>query len=790
MLTLPYKSCMQPELQSSPTTDATVHSTQPGSSSSKKARNRAKKMARLKHASSVALMNAMMLVGTTQAAETTQPTEESTSPNTQTAETKPKKASEKTDPATTNKLDEVVVTAEEVPGSYKTDSLSSEKYTQPLLNTPQTIQVVPKSVMEDQNATSLRDVLRNVPGISFQAGEGGTTPGDNIFIRGFSARNNIFIDGVRDFGMYSRDAFNLEQVEVIKGPNSSYGGRGSTGGSVNMVTKTPKLDPLYEASFGYGTNEYYRTIVDVNQPLAMVPIPGTAFRVTGLFHDQNYSALDGISDQRWGIAPSIAFGLGTDTRLIVEHFHMEQDNIPTYGIPNPSIIGGGYSLPEELWHNFYGLVGRDYERITTDNFRGKFEHDFTEDISLRNQTTWGETYRDSIITAPRRATGSPIVGAGAIIGRQDWKSRDQTDSVVANQTSLNTKFDTFAFKHNLVTSVEYSHEDEISFTRASTAPAAVAALPTTSLLGPNPYDPYGFTFFRTGAYNKSYTDTLAWSLFDAIEITDQWEINGGVRVDNAETVYESVTAAGVTTELTQTDLLPSWRIGLVYKPLPNGSIYFNYANSFDPSAENLTLAASTVRLDPEESDSYELGTKWEFFKKNLMITAALFRTEKTNARVTDPVDATLMILSGEQVAQGVEFSFSGNLTKDWKVYGGYAYVNSEIVSSTTANQIGKQMVQSPEQTANIWTTYTLPFKLEIGTGAQYMDKVYNDAANTLAAEGYWLQSAMVSYPINDHWDVQLNIQNLWDTRYIDRLTGGQAIPGPGRSFVVTTTVKF
>ena len=236
----------------------------------------------------LALVNSIMLTGVLHAQSTNPPPVSATSTN------------------APGKLPDVVVKGQQEPKTYKPEILSSPKYTEPLRDVPQTVTVIPKAVFEEQGATSLRDVLRNVPGISMQAGEGGVPNGDNLSIRGFNARTDMFIDGVRDFGGYSRDPFNIEQVEVAKGPSSSYSGRGSTGGSINLSTKSPTLTPAYSGSFGYGSDDFKRFTADFNQPLEKV-LPGAAFRINAMFNDADFPGRDVATNQRWGVAPAVAF---------------------------------------------------------------------------------------------------------------------------------------------------------------------------------------------------------------------------------------------------------------------------------------------------------------------------------------------------------------------------------------------------------------------------------------------------------------------------------------------------
>lgn len=725
----------------------------------------------------------------------------------------PKPTAEKPAPAaaTDSEMDEVVVTAQ-TEDSYQVKRVSSLKYSEPLLDVPQTITVVPQAVIEDQNATTLRDVLRNVPGVSFQAGEGGVPAGDQLSIRGFSARTDIFIDGVRDVGGYSRDPFNIEQVEVSKGPASAYSGRGSTGGSVNLVTKTPKDHDFYEVQGSYGTSEYYRSTIDINQtiPENEFDLGGVAFRMNGVFHSQDFAERDYVHDQRWGLAPSFTVGMGTPTRATLSYMHLQQDNLPSYGIPfvqtkaNPyggnSAVGKVAPVGRET---FFGLEDRDYEHITTDIPSLKLEHDFSDNIRLVNQTLYARTYRDSVITAPRLVANT-VSSRGAVpfgINRQ-IQSRDQLDEAVTNQTTLETKFETWQMKHALISSMEYDYEHEVNYLRTAPTLFSVGGTNYQAIFG-NPYTPNANDFYtqpisRTGAKNEAFADSVGLSAFDTIEITEQWILNLGLRVDYFGLDYESTAVDGSKTTLSNDTWEPTWRTGLVYKPVPYGSIYFGYGTSFNPSAEGLTLTSANVDVEPETSESFELGTKWDFFREKLSLTAALFRTTKNNYRNTDPVTG-VVTNSGEVQVQGIEFGLAGNITKEWRVFGGYAIMESEIIKSNTRatyngvsniSEEGNELNNTPEQTASIWTAYELPYHIDVGTGFQFVDTRYANNINTNAAPGYWLQDFMLSWQASKNVKLQLNISNLWNEDYIDRLGGGHAISGAGRTFVFSTALKF
>ena len=714
-----------------------------------------------------------------------------------------------TPPVGTNapaKLPDVVVKGqqERLAPEYKPENLQSPRYTEPLRDIPQTVTVVPRAVMEQQNATTLRDVLRNVPGISYQAGEGGVPAGDNLSIRGFSARTDIFVDGVRDFGGYSRDSFNFEQVEVVKGPASSYAGRGSTGGSVNLISKTPKLDPSYAADFGIGTEDYKRFTFDVNQPVAKSPVEGTAVRLNALWTESGIAGRDVVQDERWGIAPSVSFGLGTPTRVTLSYFHLEQDNLPGYGIPwvpaNTNSFLRKHSNDEAPvdFSNFYGLKS-DFEKVRTDIPTALMEHDFNEKITLRNITRFGRTDRDSVYTSPRFRNANTSTD----INRQ-FQSRDQADTIFANHTDLTTKFDTWRLDHTVVTSLEYAHESSDNHPRAvftNGVPilgGAAATAPFADLFNPNPNAQRFGPIRRTGV-NSFDSDSVAVSLFDTIKFDEHWQLQGGVRWDHFDAKYASWTN-GVRhmDPLERTDDEVTWRAGLVYKPVQAGSIYAAYGTSFNPAGEGLTFAsgptaANNFKTDPETSRTFEVGTKWDLFENRLGLSFAVYRTEKDNGRTEDPADPNdTIVLDGEQRVDGLEIGVAGRITEQWQVFGGYALNISEVTESRNPDEEGNELMNVPENTFTLWTTYDLPWNLQIGGGAQYVDSRFSSTlgASRREAPSYVTFDAMAAWNVNKNFTLRLNVYNLADEEYIDRVGGGHFIPGAGRSATLTASLRF
>ena len=660
--------------------------------------------------------------------------------------------------------------------------LSSPKYTEPLREVPATINVIRQEVIEQQGAATLRDVLRNVVGITVQAGEGGVPAGDNLTIRGFSARTDMFIDGVRDFGGYARDAFNLDQVEVAKGPSSAMAGRGATGGAINQVSKAPHMDPSYALSLGGGSADYLRSTVDMNQPIG----DKAGLRLNVMWTDTGVPGRDQVESTRWGVAPSFAWGIGAPTQVTVSHMHLTQDNVPDYGLPwvpantNPALAAYANGRPPVESSSYYGILSRDFENTRTDVGTVQVDHRAGQRLSLRNLTRYGRNDRDSVITSPRFAS----VNTSTTLNRQ-LQSRDMVDTIAANQTSAQLRFETGPIGHAVSAGVEFARETSENFAR--TGPAT----PQTDLFNPTPDDPYAGPIVRSGASTYGTANSVAAFMFDTVNLGSRWEVSGGARWDRFDVDADSTAVDGVVTSLGRIDRMTSWRAGVVYKPAVNGTVYTGYGTSLNPSAEGLSLSAATVALEPEKTRNYEVGTKWDLADGRLSTTAAVFQTEKTNARTpgVNPGDPPT-VLAGRQRVRGIEFGASGQLTRRWTLFSGYAFMSSEIAASNTVAELDSALALTPEHTFNVWTTYELPWNISVGGGAQYMDAVFRNATNTTSVPSYTLYNALVSYAVNSHFTLRLNGQNLGNEDYVDRIGGGHYIPGTRRQVMVTTDFRF
>jgi len=677
------------------------------------------------------------------------------------------------------KLPDVVVTGTR--NSYNAQQTGLPKLTEPLLETPQSITVVPRQLMDDQGNTTLRDALRNVAGISLAAGEG-STQGDNLTLRGFTARNDIFLDGMRDYGSYYRDPFDLQEVEVLKGPSGMLFGRGSTGGVISQESKTPTLMPFVAGSASFGTDLTRRGTLDVNEPLPEWS-PNAAFRLNLMGNDSGVADRDVTENRRFGIAPSVALGLGTPTSVEFSYFHQQENDIPDYGIP--WLLNGAAPIARD---NYYGFRD-DYLRTDVNVGTIKVEHKFNDDFSIREQVRYANYSRDFRITEPDITNSLPVPPSSAIAVERNELGGNSSETMLWDQVDAKAQFDTGFVNHTLVAGVEGGREtsDPTRFN--------YSGVPGTSLLIPNEEQDFSGT-----ASPKTEVATTAYSVglyaIDTLKLGEHWDLSGGVRWDYFNASYAQYVAPAVSFD--QVIEMPTWRGALIWKPQLNGSVYFDYGTSFDPSAEQLSLTTATASTPPEENETFEFGSKWDFAKDRLTLRGALFRTDKTNAREPSPTDPTVNVLAGKERVDGIELEAVGQLTARWRVFASYTYMKSELLASQYYGQyVGLPLGNVPKNTFNLWNTWNLPWHLQTGLGLNVVSSrtasiTAPDAANGLVKEvpGYWTMSAMLKYTISRHSELQLNAYNLTDAYYYDQLHPAHIIPGAGRSVLLTLRYKF
>jgi catecholate siderophore receptor len=726
---------------------------------------------------------------------------------------------------------------EVVGDAVRRDKLASPRFTQTLQDTPQTIEVIGKELLQQQGATTLTEALRNSPGVgTFYAGENGaTSTGDTLYMRGFDSSGSIFVDGARDLGAVSRDLFNIEQVEVVKGPAGTDTGRSAPTGSINMVSKQANLSEGTSASASFGADGQRRATADINATLGAT----SALRVNALWQDSDVVGRHRVNNSRRGIAPSLGFGLGTGTRVFLDLLYVEQDNIPDGFVPT---IGLPDWLPqpglEQLAghpvdpHGYYGSP-LDHDDVTAKMATLRFEHDFSATLKLANTLRWGSTAQDYFITS-YTATGGTAGDeqAGHIhwtdkddlstytLDRTNFSTRDQRNRILTDQLNLRADFNTGAVAHFLTTGLELTREEQ-----RSNAIATSGSLPPIGLYDPDWADAGTLEYHRSGAVSNGRTDTTAAYLFDTLKFGERFLLSAGVRADHYTTDYDATAVCTTTVPLPRNGVacpagvangtvvpsadrrasgtLLNYKLGAVYKPVESLSLYANAALSQQPpGSANFSLStaansADNIDNDPQKARTYEVGAKWLVAPHAATLNLALFRTDVTNEIAADPDAPGGYSQTGRKRVQGIEASLVGNITDHWDLSLGYLHQDAKIEEGPNLAADGtSNLTYTPANAFTGWSSYQFASGLTLGGGIRYtsgLHKGTDGAVGTPARTRSWVvYDAVVSYPVGDRLTLRLNAYNLFDKRYVASInkSGYRYAPGTPRTFLLSADFVF
>ncbi len=689
---------------------------------------------------------------------------------------------------------------------------ASPKFTAPPVDISRSVSVVPDEIIDDISATSLQDALMVVPGITFGAGEGGTPIADRPSIRGFNSTSNMFVDGLRDIGAQSREIFAVEQLEVVKGPDSTLSGRGSGGGSINVVSKTPKDYSFLKGSVRLGNADNQRVTADGNWRFA----DHAAARLNVMWDEGGVPGRDdAVQSKRHGFASSVTLGLDSPTRATLDYYYLKDEGTPDYGVPNDPVTGLPITevAPVDP-ENFYGLTDRDFRDQETESATLTIEHDFNRNLTLRSRTRVGQNSNSYVVTNPDDSAGNVVNGELWRSSKSRWSENDglitQLDLTgQASTGSIEHSFDIGASFSTATTKRDRLQVDSIGPRgRDCTAmPELFETYDCTSLYDPNPDDPWQGTITRSHNPDTVHTVTRAVYAFDTITFSPHWKANVGLRWDSYHTKAKRPSSPDENAN--SEDSFVNYQLGLVYKPVENGSIYLATGTSTTPAAlgsgdsDSPTVdhegrrgpVQGNYNLDPEETRSIELGTKWQLFDRRLLVTAAVFDERRKNAVVE--VEPGTFASVGETRVKGMEVSASGYITSKWQLFGGYSYLDGEVTRGDyNASSVNRPLVNTPENAFSLWTSYNVLPQLEIGGGAFYRSEQISSLANPSRGTpdkripSFWRVDFTAAWQFNPHFRLQLNVQNLFDELYYSKSYYHYAIPAAGRTFLLTLDMSL
>ena len=669
-------------------------------------------------------------------------------------------------PASPIELPVTSVTGSREESGYKPEqSKAALKIDAPLRDVPQSINVVPQSVLRDQGADSLEDALKNVPGIGLSNGDGQR---DQVTIRGFSAIGDQYIDGIRDDALYFRDMSNIERVEVIKGPAAVLYGRGSSGGLINSVTKKPTFAPVQEMGVSFDSEGKRRTQFDAGW--ADQEQKNKAFRVTGALEDSDTFREDGFLERK-ALAPSAYFQLSDDLEINLGASYLYDKRLIDFGIPSlngrPVDVGrdkrfGSADADQDYTRSeiFSLTAGIDYrinDAFTLSNTSRYYHYD------LDRNNTLAHTDANRFVTAPD----------GTLLVKLKRGNVQRKEDGWFNQTELKQNAMIAGLNHQLLYGVEFGRQEKDQQFYNQNDVARVPVYGDTLLPVPSQANQ------KTGD-GLNTQETTGLYVQDLIELSPHWKALLGVRYDEFDQSFRDDLNGKA--ELERTDYTLSPRAGLVWQPDDAQSYYLSISRSYQPSGEMFQVSATNVELEPEQTTNYEIGAKWNLLQDRLMLTAAVFRLERTDIKTTDPINPAKLVLAGEQRTEGFETTFMGQLSDKWQLYGGYAFLDAEITKSNSktngVDNEGQVPTLTPRHSATLWAVRSLDTDWRVGMGANYVGSRYTALDNETEMPGYTTVDAALFYQ-QPKWDAALRLFNVFDKEYyasahgsVDLITSG------------------
>jgi catecholate siderophore receptor len=679
------------------------------------------------------------------------------------------------------------------------------KGTQQLRDIPQSITVVTEKLIDDRNLDTVKDVLRQTAGITFQAAEGGE---EDIRLRGYSlaATGDIFLDGMRDPAFYDRDTFNNDRIELLRGSASMLFGRGSTGGAVNQVSKVPRLINEHEVTTTVGSHSYKRVTGDFNLHTG----ENAALRINAMATQADNNGSGSSIDKR-GLGASYRFGIGTADEFLASLYWLENRNGINYGMPWIKPLASGTTASNTIIGSldptaYYGMAS-DRNNGGAKIFALSHLHRFGNGSEVKTMVRKGQFERDQRAGTVRFPVGTDLsnFGPATVVNRGTQLKMQDVDTLHA-QSDLTLKFDAMGYKHALQTGVDFVREEKLVYVARTAAQGGVTLVkPPTTFGTPN-----------DGAWIDEDSRVLrpgnqfvakAWGLYaqDIVQIAPHWKVMGGLRYDSLDGNYQGfaipTTAPGPVTTTAYQQKISEWskRFAVLFQPTDRYSFHFSYGTSFNTSGDTYSYNALSANTPPEQSRNIELGGSIDSPDKRFTTRFAIFHATKMNERNTDPdTAATRLLLSGKRHSAGIEVDTTGRITPKWEVYGSYQWMpiaKVDVAASTVTtvgNRAGDRPGLSPRHSGTVWSTYQVTPKWRVGGGVNFRSRQApaDVTAPAWEAPSFMTADLMTEYAFNETFKLKANLSNLADKLYADSLYRGHYIPGAGRQLQVALTAKF
>lgn len=662
---------------------------------------------------------------------------------------------------------EVVTVTESV--NYQVETSNSTRTATPLRDVPQSISIVTRDLIRDQNMQNMADVVRYVPGITMAQGEGHR---DAPVIRGNATTADFYVNGVRDDVQYYRDLYNVERVEAVKGANALTFGRGGGGGVINRVTKQAQFFPTREIALQGGTFGNKRLMTDFGQSFG----EKFAFRLNGVYENSNSFRHD-VNLERYGVAPTITIRPDQQTQLRVGYEYFNDGRTVDRGIPSfqgrpaPAHRSTFFGNPDQS----FATAGVNVGNVSIERQAGLF--------NLRNTTLVGDYDKFYQNVFP-----GALNSAQTLVSLSGYNNSTLRRNLF-NQTDASGIVSTGRFRHTLLVGTEFGRQRSLNFRETAFFNNSAATSVTVPFASPRFAGPVAFRQAASDADNSARNFVASVYVQDQVELTSFLQVVGGIRYDRFTIDFRNHRNGE---NLGRNDTMMSPRAGLVLKPFGSLSLYSSYSVSYLPSSGDQfsSLTATTQTLKPEKFTNYEAGAKWDITRR-LLVTSAIYRLDRTNTTARDPNNPAITVQTGSQRSKGYELGLNGTLTDRWRIVGGYAYQDAFVSSATTAALRDARVGLVPRHSASLWNNVRVLPQLHMGLGLIHQAAMFAGIDNAVRLPGFTRADLAAYYTLTETLRLQANVENLTDRTYYGTAhSNNNIMPGAARTLRLGLTARF